>query len=49
MFKNDVDHGAEQEAKEETLSIRRRRNIVCCSDALESVGDTWMHSKNEQK
>lgn len=46
MLKNDVDLGAQQEAREETLSIKRGRDIVCCGDALESsVGGTQMQSR----
>lgn len=45
MLKNDVDLRAQQEAREETLSIRRGRGTVCCRDALESsVGGTQTQS-----
>jgi hypothetical protein len=50
FLKNGVDHRAEQEATEETVSIKRGRNTVCCGGAIESsVGGTQMHSGNEQK
>lgn len=42
MLKNDVDLRAQQAAMEETLSLKRGRDIVCCGDALESpVGFRW--------
>lgn len=50
FVKNGVDHGSEQEAKEETVSIQRGRNIVCCGDAIKSsIGGTRTQCRNEQK
>lgn len=46
MLKKDVDLRVPQEAREETLSIKGGRDIVCCRDALESsVGGTQMQSR----
>lgn len=46
MPKNNVDLRVQQEAREETLSIKGGRDIVCCHDALESsVLGTQMQSR----